>query len=144
MSTPIVAPHPTPNGNGNGDRTRGTGRVYVRPGSKWLWIQWYARGTMHRESTKTTDPKKAEKKLRTRLSLADKGDDSTAVRKAEGVTFENLMEGLVKHYNRLHQRSLDTMGVSLAGTASGTQARPRGSRPRSPRRRPSATRPPRG
>jgi len=50
----------------NEKRERGTGRIFQR-GSVW-WIQYYCRGQQIRVSAETTDPKKAARILRTRLS----------------------------------------------------------------------------
>jgi integrase len=46
-------------------KVRGDGRVFLR-GSTW-WVQFYVDGRQMRESSKTTDQKKAEKYLRGRL-----------------------------------------------------------------------------
>jgi integrase len=46
-------------------RMRGDGRLFLR-GATW-WMQFYVDGRQHRESTKASDPEKAEKVLRARL-----------------------------------------------------------------------------
>jgi integrase len=48
-------------------KTRGTGRVFPRKGSMFLWCAYYLRGKEYRESTQETDLGKAEKYLRHRL-----------------------------------------------------------------------------
>jgi integrase len=46
---------------------RGTGRIFQRKGSSFLWCAYYLRGKEYRESTGETDPNKAEKFLKRRL-----------------------------------------------------------------------------
>lgn len=48
-------------------RPRGSGSIYLREGSSVWWIQYYRNGKMHRESTKTTDKRKATRMLGHRL-----------------------------------------------------------------------------
>src|ERR1039458_7414531 len=46
---------------------RGTGRIFHRKGSTFLWCSYYLRGKEYRESTGETDHNKAEKFLKRRL-----------------------------------------------------------------------------
>jgi len=48
-------------------RQRGNGRIFSREGSANLWCAYYLRGKEYRESTGTTDRKKAECFLKRRL-----------------------------------------------------------------------------
>jgi len=58
---------------------RGDGKIYQHPKSRFLWMQYFAKGKLYRESTEETDPKKATKKLgdkiaEIRLDKAGKAD----------------------------------------------------------------------
>jgi integrase len=51
-----------------GVRGYGDGRVFRRPDSKWLWIQYWVHGVQYRESTGTQDQKQAEEVLDRRIA----------------------------------------------------------------------------
>jgi hypothetical protein len=54
-------------------RRKGTGSVYKRKGSPVWWIKYHPHGRPFRESTHTTDSRKAERLLRTRLAEINQG-----------------------------------------------------------------------
>src|SRR5215475_549821 len=54
-------------------RTRGTGSVFIRPGSRNYWIQYCQDGRVIRESAETHVKQAAESKLRKRLEAIEKG-----------------------------------------------------------------------
>jgi hypothetical protein len=49
-------------------RPRGTGRIYLQKRSSMWWIQYYRKGVMCRESTRTSDRNKATRLLILRLA----------------------------------------------------------------------------
>jgi hypothetical protein len=54
-------------------RRKGTGSVYRRSGSPVWWIKYHRHGRAFRESTRTTDCRKAERMLSTRLAEINQG-----------------------------------------------------------------------
>jgi len=84
----------------NEKRERGTGRIFQR-GSVW-WIQYYCRGQQIRVSAETTDPKKAARILRTRLSEVTVG----VHRDMRRVTYEELREAFYQDYAVNQRKSL--------------------------------------
>jgi hypothetical protein len=54
-------------------RRKGTGSIYQRKGSPVWWIKYHRHGRPFRESTQSTDSRKAEKMLHTRLAEIDQG-----------------------------------------------------------------------
>jgi len=52
------------------EKLRGDGFIYERPGSRFLWAQYYRNGKLFRDSTKTHNRKEAEKFLRARVEQA--------------------------------------------------------------------------
>jgi integrase len=67
---------------------RGDGRIFSQPGSRFLYISYYCRGKEHRESSKSADPKVAEKLLR--LRLKEVGGDQIGARRFLGPAVERL------------------------------------------------------
>lgn len=49
-------------------RPRGTGRIYLQKRSSMWWIQYYRKGVMYRESTRTPDQSEAKRILILRLA----------------------------------------------------------------------------
>ena len=54
-------------------RKKGTGSIYRREGSPVWWIKYHRHGRPFRESTQSTDSRKAEKMLNTRLAEINQG-----------------------------------------------------------------------
>src|SRR5262249_27422855 len=81
---------------------RGTGSIYRR-GGVW-WIRYYFRGRRRRESSKSENPRDAEKLLKRRLQECGKGRmlDPAA---EERVSLEDLFSALVVDYNNNARRS---------------------------------------
>jgi integrase len=77
-------------------RTRGTGSVYRQKRSPYWWIKYYDDGVLHRESTRSTDPRVAEKRLRNRLEKIDRGE---LIRPRAGrLTLGDLIKRVAEHY----------------------------------------------
>jgi integrase len=55
-----------------------------------LWIAWYADGREHRETTKSTDHRVAERRLRTKLTAKDRGERH--VPEARRITVRDLLD----------------------------------------------------
>jgi hypothetical protein len=78
---------------------RGQGRLFKR--GDIFWMAYYLNDTEHRESTKRTDPKEAEKVLSDRLDergAAKIGARNFVTAKAKRVTVRQLCEALRKKY----------------------------------------------
>ncbi len=84
---------------------RGTGRVFTRARSPFLWIAYYHNGAEIRESAGTADPVKAAKMLRARTRTA--GTPQFQGPTEERVTFATLTEHYVQDYRANRRRSLD-------------------------------------
>src|SRR5262245_13808468 len=84
-------------------RTHGLGRVYRR-GSIW-WLQYYFRGELHRESSKSRVRGDAVRHLRRRQ--AEMGLGRLAGPKVEQTTLDALAEMLFADYRANGRKSLD-------------------------------------
>jgi integrase len=72
---------------------RREGRIFARGKRGFLWIAWYdADGHEQRESTKSTDPRVADRKLRAKLTDKERG--VRHVPGARRVTVADLVDGL--------------------------------------------------
>lgn len=58
----------------NSKRPRGTGSIYQPKHSRFIWVKYYRNGTAYRESTHTTDARKAQKFLQNRLGEVASGN----------------------------------------------------------------------
>jgi integrase len=83
-------------------RERGQGRIFSRPGSKNLWIQYYSRGEQIRMSAETTNPKKARKLLRQKIGQVEAGVHPDTRR----ITYEELRETYYADYVTNRRKSL--------------------------------------
>src|SRR5438093_8713077 len=81
-------------------RKRGDGYIYQREGSGNWWICYYFRGKPHRESSYSTDPAVALKKLDKHVKelWAAKQGLAAFIPKAEKVYVDELLDELEKHY----------------------------------------------
>lgn len=86
-------------------RPKGTGSVFQRPDSDVWWIKYSRNGKPFRESTKTTDKRKAEKFLRIRLAEISSG--TFAGPQIERVRIEDLAEEFLRDYRINGKKSLD-------------------------------------
>jgi integrase len=80
---------------------RGNGRIFTRKGSSFLWCGYFLRGKEYRESTKTADPKQAEKFLRRRLR--EVGADVVGARsfvgpQQERIKIDELLDALEEDF----------------------------------------------
>ena len=88
-----------------GRRTYGTGSVFKRKRSTFLYIRYYdATGKRRTESARTTSRTKAERLLRQRLDETDRGETSHPDR----VTFDDLLD-LLLHDREVNGRSMRTI-----------------------------------
>jgi site-specific recombinase XerD len=102
-------------------RSPGTGSVYQprykaadgeTRASRLYWIAYRVAGELKREPTHTADKRAAERLLRTRLSLVDRGEASTPA--ADRTTFEQLEAAIKADYLANGRRSAARVGQALA------------------------------
>jgi integrase len=86
-------------------RPKGTGCVYRRPDSQVWWLKYSRYGKAYRESSQTTDKRKAEKKLRTRLAEIATG--TFAGPQAERVRVQELAEDMIRDYRINARKSIE-------------------------------------
>jgi len=86
-------------------RPRGTGCVYQRPNSPFLWIKYSRNGRDFKESTQTTNKRKAEAFLRTRLAEIATGTFTGP--ETERVRVDELADDLLRDYRINGRKSLD-------------------------------------
>lgn len=84
-------------------RPKGTGCVYQR-GDVW-WLKYSRYGKSYRESTHTSDKRKAEKMLRIRLAEITSG--TFVGPQAERVRIEELAEDFLREYRINGRKSID-------------------------------------
>jgi hypothetical protein len=90
-------------------RPRGNGRIFARKGSSFLWCAYFLRNREFRESTGTSDPKKAERFLRRRLYElgADRtGSKTFAGPQQERVTVNEILDDMVDNYKLGGKRAI--------------------------------------
>lgn len=73
------------------NKPRGSGRIFRYKGSVYFWCGYYLRGKEYRESTRETDPIKAEKFLRHRLK--EVGADQIGAKAFVGPSQQRLKVG---------------------------------------------------
>src|SRR5713226_6748280 len=86
-------------------RPRGTGCVYRQRGSTVWWIKYSRGGKSYRESTHTTEQKKAEKFLARRLAEIQTGNFYGP--RVERVKISELAEDFLRDYKINQRKSLD-------------------------------------
>ena len=86
-------------------RPKGTGSVFQRPDSDVWWIKYSRNGKPYRESTKTTDKRKADKLLKVRLAEITSG--TFAGPQVERVRIEDLADDFLRDYRINGKKSLD-------------------------------------
>ena len=86
-------------------RPKGTGCVYQRPDSPVWWIKYSRNGKPYRESAKTTNQRKAENVLKTRLAEIATG--TFIGPQAERVRVEDLADDFLREYRINGRKSLD-------------------------------------
>lgn len=88
-----------------GTRERGQGRIFRRPGSTFLWMQYNKDGRTYRESTRTTDERKAIKLLERRRAQII--EDTFVTPKTRRAKIDELMEDCLRDYRINQRKSLD-------------------------------------
>jgi hypothetical protein len=86
-------------------RPKGTGSIFQRPDSDVWWIKYSRNGKPFRESTKTTNRRKAEAYLKIRLAEITSGTFSGP--EIERVRIEDLADDLLRDYRINGKKSLD-------------------------------------
>jgi hypothetical protein len=92
--------------------TRGFGRIYQRKRTTCWWIQYYARGKLHRESAHSDDRKDAVTLLKRRF--AEIGTGKVVGQVAERTTFADLERMILDDYDVNHRKSKERVECSLA------------------------------
>jgi integrase len=77
-------------------RPRGTGSIYLQPGSAVWWIKYYRNGKSYRESTRTIERSKAMCFLKKRLAEVTTGDFCGP--QAERIRVSELAEEMLREY----------------------------------------------
>jgi integrase len=88
---------------------RGSGRIFQRKGSAFLWCAYYLRGKEYRQSTEETDPSKAEKFLKRKLKEvgADQIGAKTFISpQQERITVNQILDELVAEYKQGGRRGI--------------------------------------
>jgi|SRR5271170_7695206 len=93
-------------------RPKGTGSVYQRPDSPVWWLKYSRHGKAYRESSQTTDKRKAEKQLRSRL--AQIATNTFAGPQAERIKVQELADDLIREYKINARKSLDDLQTRWA------------------------------
>jgi integrase len=86
-------------------RPRGTGSLYQRSGSAVWWIKYHRNGRPFRESTQTTDKRRATRILAQRLAEISTG--AFVGPQAERITVSDLAEGFLRDYRINGRKSID-------------------------------------
>src|SRR5262245_1134885 len=107
-------------------RERGDGGIYLR-GKTW-WIRYSFRGKPKRETSGSSDPRIALKKLDRRLKevWADRNGLQPFIPKADNVLIDQLLDSLMDDYKLKNTRSLKSIKAHLKPVreASATCVRP--------------------
>ena len=83
--------------------------IYKRLGSPYFWIQIYANGKRHRESTKTDKITEARRILKQREGLVANGANPASSQ----LKFEGMQDLIVKDYKINKRKSIDRLDNSL-------------------------------
>lgn len=86
----------------------GEGNIYLR--GKTYWVQYSIHGHRRRESTKTSDPNKARKFLRRKLTGAEGGDP-----KPTKILVGKLLDNLLAHYRTNRPKSAEWAELVING-----------------------------
>ena len=86
---------------------RGEGRVYQHPKSQFLWMRYFYRGKLYRESTQETTPRQAARKLKDKLAeiRLDRAGKVDFVPNSQ-LRVENLLDALEADYKLREVKSL--------------------------------------
>jgi integrase len=86
-------------------RPKGTGSIYQRPDSAVYWLKYSRYGKPYRESSQTTDKRKAERILKVRLSEITTG--TFIGPQAEKIKVSELAEDFLREYRINERKSID-------------------------------------
>jgi integrase len=86
-------------------RPKGTGSIYQRPDSAVFWLKYSRHGKPYRESSGTTDRRKAERMLKVRLSEITTG--TFIGPQAEKIKVAELAEDFLREYRINERKSID-------------------------------------
>ncbi len=86
-------------------RPKGTGSIYKRPDSAVYWLKYSRNGKPYRESAETTDLRKAERKLKVRLSEITAGTFNGP--QTEKIKVSELADDLLREYRINERKSID-------------------------------------
>ena len=86
-------------------RPRGTGSLYQRNGSEVWWIKYHRNGKPYRESTQTTDKRRATRILAQRLAEISTG--TFVGPRSERITVAELAEDFLRDYRINGRKSID-------------------------------------
>jgi integrase len=86
-------------------RPKGTGSIYQRPDSAVFWLKYSRHGKPYRESSQTTDRRKAERMLKVRLSEITAG--TFIGPQAERIKVVELAEDFLREYRINERKSID-------------------------------------
>ena len=86
-------------------RPKGTGSIYQRPDSAVYWLKYSRHGKPYRESSHTTDKRKAERMLKVRLSEITTG--TFIGPQAEKIKVSELAEDFLREYRINERKSID-------------------------------------
>jgi len=86
-------------------RPKGTGSIYQRPDSAIYWLKYSRNGKPYRESSGTTDRRKAERKLKERLAEIMSG--TFIGPKSEKIKVAELADDFLREYRINARKSID-------------------------------------
>jgi hypothetical protein len=86
-------------------RPKGTGSIYQRPDSAVFWLKYSRHGKPYRESSGTTDRRKAERMLKVRLSEITTG--TFIGPQSEKIKVAELAEDFLREYRINERKSID-------------------------------------
>jgi integrase len=86
-------------------RTKGSGSIYKRPDSNVYWLKYSRHGKPYRESSGETDLRKAERKLKVRLSEITSG--TFIGPQTEKIKVAELAEDFLREYRINERKSID-------------------------------------
>ncbi|MBB5066102.1 tyrosine-type recombinase/integrase [Granulicella mallensis] len=86
-------------------RTKGSGSIYKRPDSAVYWLKYSRHGKPYRESSGETDLRKAERKLKVRLSEITTGQFIGP--QAERIKVAELADDFLREYRINERKSID-------------------------------------
>ena len=89
---------------------RGDGRIYQKPGSRFLHYEFWIDSTAQRGSTREADPERAWRVLRRKIEAARRGD---AVAGEDRITLADLFKLIEENYTLRRNRSIGTMRYSF-------------------------------